>query len=80
MLSERLQAAISNAAQLPADAQDKVAAELENAILNAQWDADLDDPQNDAWLAEWIAEARQEETADFPKPHAFRATSERRMM
>jgi hypothetical protein len=65
MISDELQAAMNHAAQLPPDAQDKVAAELESAILNAQWDADLDDPANDAWLAEWIAEARQEEAVDF---------------
>ncbi|MGH2516148.1 MAG: hypothetical protein ACRDHP_10885 [Ktedonobacterales bacterium] len=70
MLSERLQAVINSAAQLPADIQDQVAAQLESAITNALWDADLRDPQNDAWLTEWIAEARQDETVDFPLPSA----------
>ncbi|MGI0017465.1 MAG: hypothetical protein ACREA1_02005, partial [Nitrosotalea sp.] len=56
--------------QLPPDAQEKVAAQLENAIANALWDADLNDPDNDAWLSEWIAEAKQDETVDFPAPGA----------
>lgn len=68
MLTERLSAAIENAAQLPPDMQDKLAAQLESAIANAQWDADLNDPQNDAWLQEWIVEARQDDVLDFPKP------------
>jgi hypothetical protein len=68
MLTERLKAVIDSAAQLPAEAQDKLAAQLEAAIANALWDADLNNPQNDAWLQEWIAEARQDETVDFPRP------------
>ena len=70
MLTERLKAAIESATQLPPDAQEKIAAQLESAIANALWDADLDDPVNDEWLAEWIAEARQDETVDFPLPGA----------
>ena len=70
MLTERLQAAINSAASLPAEAQDKVAAQIESAILNAQWDAELADPQNDEWLKQWIEEAQQEETVDFPTPSA----------
>ena len=68
MLTERLKAAIESATRLPADAQEKIAAQLESAIANAQWDDDLNDPENDEWLAEWIAEARQDETVDFPLP------------
>ena len=66
MLTERLKAAIESATQLPPDAQEKVAAQLENAIANALWDADLNDPENDEWLAEWIEEARQDATLDRP--------------
>jgi hypothetical protein len=66
MLTERLKAAIESATQLPPDAQDKVAAQLENAIANALWDADLNHPENDEWLAEWIEEARQDATLDRP--------------
>ncbi len=62
MLTERLKTAMNSAAQLSPEAQDKVAAQLESAIANALWDADLNDPQNDAWLREWIAQARQDET------------------
>jgi hypothetical protein len=70
MLTERLKAAIESATQLPPDAQEKVAAQLESAIANARWDADLNDAGNDAWLNEWIAEARQDETVEFPTPGA----------
>ena len=70
MLTERLQTAIESAAQLPPAVQDELAAQIENAITNAVWDADLADPKNDAWLKEWIEEARQEETVDFPTPRS----------
>ena len=77
MLTERLQTAIKSAAQLPPAAQDELAAQIENAITNAVWDADLADPKNEAWLKEWIEEARQEETVDFPTPnHRPRAMRE----
>jgi|GEM_PF-4437008 hypothetical protein len=66
MLSARLNAAIKIATQLPLNAQEKVAAQLESAVANALWDADLNDPENDEWLNEWIAEARLDETVDFP--------------
>lgn len=73
MLSARLKAAIDSAAQLPPDAQEKLAAQLESAIANAHWDADLNDPENDDWLSEWIAGGCQDETVDFPVPGALRA-------
>jgi len=71
MLSARLKAAIDSATQLPPDAQEKVAAQLESAIANVRWDVDLNDPENDTWLSEWIAEARQDETVDFPAASAL---------
>jgi len=66
MLTERLKAALDNAALLDPDAQEKVAAQLESAIASARWDADLNDPHNDAWLSAWIAEAREDQTVGFP--------------
>ena len=68
MVTERLKAAMTSAAHLSPEAQDKVAAQLERAIGSVMWDADLNDPRNDAWLREWIAQARQDETVDFPSP------------
>lgn len=68
MMTERLQSAIANAANLSPEAQDRLASQIESAILNAQWDTDLDDPQNDAWLQQWMMEAQQDETVDFPLP------------
>jgi hypothetical protein len=75
MLSARLKAAIDSAARLPPDAQEKLATQLESAIANALWDADLNDPENDEWLSEWIEEARQDETVDFPIPSATSTSS-----
>ena len=46
----------------------EIAAHLEGATANALRDADLDDPANDEWVVEWIAEARQDETVGFPVP------------
>ena len=77
MLTERLKAAMDNAAHLPPEAQDKVAAQLESAVTNALWDADLNDPRNDAWLQDWIAEARQDETVDFPMPRGPRTAGKK---
>jgi hypothetical protein len=68
MLSARLKAAIDSATQLPPDAQEKVAAQLESAIGNALWDADLNDSENDEWLGERIAEALQDDTVSLPTP------------
>jgi len=41
VFTARLQAAINSAANLPAEEQDKLAAQIESAILNAQWSATL---------------------------------------
>lgn len=67
MMTERLQSAIAHAANLLPEAQDRLAAQIESAILNAQWDADIADPQNDAWLQEWIAEAQQDRRLTSPR-------------
>lgn len=73
MLTERLKAAIVIAGQLPPEAQERVAAHLESAIANVVWDTDLNDPTNDEWLAEWIAEARRDDMVGFPYPGLRRA-------
>ena len=77
MLTERLKAAIERAAQLPPEAQEKIAAHFESAIANVVWDTDLNDPANDEWLAEWIAEARRDDTVGFPYPGLRRAVEAR---
>jgi hypothetical protein len=46
MLSERIRTALERAAQLPADLQEKLAAEIESAVDNALWDAELRNPRN----------------------------------
>ncbi|HEX6796116.1 MAG TPA: hypothetical protein VF116_00230 [Ktedonobacterales bacterium] len=71
MITERLQAAIESAAQLPAEAQDKVASQLESAVRNALWDAELNDPQFDQVLDELIARAEAQEPLPFPRPEGW---------
>ena len=61
MLNERLKAALESASQLPAEVQEKVAAQIESAVRNALWDAQLHDPQYDDVISELIAAAEREE-------------------
>jgi hypothetical protein len=68
MITERLKAAIAKAEELPQEAQDALAAQIESAISNARWDALLADPRYDAILEEMIAQADTEEPLPFPKP------------
>lgn len=76
MITERLQAAVDNAVQLPPEAQDKVAAQLESAVRNALWDAQLNDPQYDYVLEELIARADEQESLPFPKPEGWTEADE----
>ena len=76
MVTERLQAAIEQAAQLTPEAQDKIAAQLESAVRNALWDAQLNDPQYDHVLEELIAEAEAQEPLPFPKPEGWTAADD----
>ena len=71
MISERLKAALDSASQLPPELQDKVAAQIESAVRNALWDAQLNDPQYDDVIRELIAAAEREEPLPFPKPQGW---------
>jgi hypothetical protein len=68
MLTKRLQAAVDDAAQLPPEAQDAVAAEIESIIKDARWDALLSDPRSDAVLRRMVEDAEREEAVSFPTP------------
>lgn len=68
MITERLQAAVSRAEQLPKQAQDALASEIERIINDARWDVLLGDPRFDDALEALIAQAEQEEPLPFPKP------------
>lgn len=57
MLSERIKEAMERAAQLPAELQEKLAAEIESAVDNALWDAELRDPRQRTMHQAMIAEA-----------------------
>jgi uncharacterized protein (DUF2267 family) len=71
MITDRLRAVVDSAAQLPPEAQDKVAAQLERAVRNALWDAQLGDPQYDHILEELIARADEQEPLHFPVPQGW---------
>ncbi len=68
MLSERIRTAVERAAQLPTDLQEKLAAEIETAVDNALWDAELRDPRNRAMHQAMIAEALAD--SELPMPTA----------
>lgn len=68
MLSERLQAAVESASQLPTAEQDRMAAQLESAVRNALWDSQLGDPQYDHVIDDLIAQAETEQDLPFPRP------------
>ncbi|HUY77597.1 MAG TPA: hypothetical protein VMV29_12565 [Ktedonobacterales bacterium] len=58
MLNEKLQAVVERLADLPGDAQDELAAQIEAWLLDRQWDALLEDPIGDAFIAELKHEAQ----------------------
>ena len=68
MLTERLTAALESAEQLPPEAQDKLVEEIESAIDNAIWDAQLNDPQYDHVIETLIAEAKRQPRLPLPTP------------
>jgi hypothetical protein len=71
ILSERLQAAMENAARLPIERQDELAARIE-ALLDeldeAAWDAAFADPRSQAFFAELAQEADSPPRRPFSKP------------
>lgn len=63
-----LKAALESAEQVPPEAQDKLAEEIESAIDNAIWDAQLNDPQYDHVLDQMIEEAKRGPLLPLPAP------------
>lgn len=76
MITERLQKAMERAAQLPPEEQDKLAVQLESAVANALWDAQLNDPRYDHIIEELIADAKAQEPLPFPKPRNWTEADE----
>ena|SRR6185437_7463904 len=68
MITERLRVAVAKAEQLPEQAQDALAAEIERAINDARWDVLLSDTRFDEAIEALIAQTEQEEPLPFPKP------------
>ena len=59
MLNEKLQAAIDEAATLSPEAQEALAAQIESWLADARWDALLEDPRGDAFVAELFQQAQK---------------------
>lgn len=68
MLNEKLQAAIDEAATLSPEAQEELAAQIESWLADARWDALLEDPREDAFVAELFQQARKGPFRPFPTP------------
>lgn len=72
MLTERLRAVVDNMAQnaveLPPEVQDRLAEQVEAALENALWDAQLRDPEHLAMLRALADEAMQEPGLPLPTP------------
>jgi hypothetical protein len=80
MIAEGLKAALEHAAERAADLspeeQARLAVQIESAIDNAIWDAQLRDPRNDAAIAALIDEAKRDERLPFPRPAAWTEADE----
>ena len=68
MLNEKLQAAIDEAATLSPEAQEELAAQIESWLADARWDALLEDPRGDAFVAELFEQAQKGPFRPFPTP------------
>jgi hypothetical protein len=54
-----LQAAINEAATLSPEAQKELAAQIESWLADGRWDALLEDPRGDAFVAEFFEQAQK---------------------
>lgn len=71
MLTDPLRAVVDSAADIPTDAQDKLAAQIEiwlDALDDALWDQQFADPRSQAVFAELAAQAEQGPFLPFPTP------------
>jgi len=68
MMTERLKAFVDSASQLPPDAQDKLVEQIEVALDNARWDAQMRSEHDLVVLRALAAEARREPKLPFPAP------------
>jgi predicted negative regulator of RcsB-dependent stress response len=57
MLAKNLSAVIKRLAQVPDDAQDEMATLIEAWLSDRQWDALLEDPRGDAFVAQLMTAA-----------------------
>jgi hypothetical protein len=70
-MTERLKEAVDNATQLPPEQQDQIAEQIEAAIENAVWDAQLRDPRYQPIIVEMAARVLQEEPRPMPTLRDF---------
>jgi len=66
MMTERLKAFVDGASQLPPEAQDKLVAQIESALDNARWDAQMRSEHDLVVLRALADEARREPKLPFP--------------
>ena len=59
MLNEKSRAAINEAATLPPEAQEALAAQIEAWLADARWDALIEDPRGDSFVAELFQQAKK---------------------
>jgi len=68
MLNEKLQAAINEPATLSPEAQEELAVQIESWLADSRWDALLEDPRGDAFVAELFQQAQKGPFRPFPTP------------
>ena len=66
MLNEKSRAALTAAATLSPEAQEALAAQIEAWLANARWDALIEDPRGDVFVAELFQQARRESFRPLP--------------
>lgn len=67
-MTRLLELAVAQAAALPDEVQDQIAAQLLQRIRDAQWDATLESPESGALLDDWAAEALADLAAGRVQP------------
>lgn len=69
MMTDHMKALIERIGQLPPDAQQKLAEEIEDILDDEEWRALLADPRSGPVLDELIAQAKRSPKRPWPTPH-----------
>jgi hypothetical protein len=71
MITDRLRTAVDSAADIPPEAQDRLASQIEawlDALDDALWDQQFADPRSQAVFAELAVQAQEGPFLPFPTP------------